>query len=273
MRRISSLICSASACSSSLAERRGTAARHRRTNRQPGRGAQDLRDARRCLARTGDGRSEADGRQRSRSPRPSASVPSSAARSGSSKAAATTTPARSASMPSASSRSTRRRTPTRCTRTPKATSATSPSSPTGDGYRWEIPIGPARLRYVATVKDGELHEIGERIVAGRRAAEGVRDAAQADRRHRLAGRRRGQPQIAHRTMEKGRRWAPLVFCFGRRPAISVSAGAVVSSLRLAHGTSKVLVEAGNLARAPNQGTRAFPVHRGLSEAADRQPAQ
>ncbi len=39
--------------------------------------------------------------------------------------------------------------------------------PTGDGYRWEIPIGPATIRYVATVKDGELHEVGERIVPGR----------------------------------------------------------------------------------------------------------
>jgi hypothetical protein len=38
--------------------------------------------------------------------------------------------------------------------------------PTSDGYRWEIPIGPATLRYIATVKDGELHEIGERVVAG-----------------------------------------------------------------------------------------------------------
>lgn len=38
--------------------------------------------------------------------------------------------------------------------------------PTGDGYRWEIPLGPATIRYVATVKDGELHEVGERIVAG-----------------------------------------------------------------------------------------------------------
>lgn len=37
---------------------------------------------------------------------------------------------------------------------------------TGDGYRWEIPIGPATLRYTATVKDGELYEIGERVVAG-----------------------------------------------------------------------------------------------------------
>ncbi|MEP7139747.1 MAG: DUF1579 domain-containing protein [Caldimonas sp.] len=38
--------------------------------------------------------------------------------------------------------------------------------PTGDGYRWEIPLGPATIRYVATVKDGELHEVGERVVAG-----------------------------------------------------------------------------------------------------------
>ncbi|MEO7114724.1 MAG: DUF1579 domain-containing protein [Caldimonas sp.] len=38
--------------------------------------------------------------------------------------------------------------------------------PTGDGYRWEIAIGPATIRYVATVKDGELHEVGERIVPG-----------------------------------------------------------------------------------------------------------
>ena len=39
--------------------------------------------------------------------------------------------------------------------------------PTGDGYRWEIALGPATIRYVATVKDGELYEVGERIVAGR----------------------------------------------------------------------------------------------------------
>lgn len=38
---------------------------------------------------------------------------------------------------------------------------------TGEGYRWEIPLGPATIRYVATVKDGELHEVGDRIVAGR----------------------------------------------------------------------------------------------------------
>ncbi len=40
--------------------------------------------------------------------------------------------------------------------------------PTGDGYRWEIPLGPAgSIRYVATVKDGELYEVGDRIVTGR----------------------------------------------------------------------------------------------------------
>ena len=40
--------------------------------------------------------------------------------------------------------------------------------PTADGYRWEIPLGPAgTLRYVATVRDGELHEVGDRIAEGR----------------------------------------------------------------------------------------------------------
>jgi hypothetical protein len=40
--------------------------------------------------------------------------------------------------------------------------------PTGDRYRWEIPLGPAGvLRYVATVRDDELHEVGDRIADGR----------------------------------------------------------------------------------------------------------
>jgi hypothetical protein len=40
--------------------------------------------------------------------------------------------------------------------------------PTEGGYRWEIPLGPAgKVRYVATVRNGELHEVGERIVEGR----------------------------------------------------------------------------------------------------------
>ncbi|HEY2189254.1 MAG TPA: DUF1579 domain-containing protein [Caldimonas sp.] len=40
--------------------------------------------------------------------------------------------------------------------------------PTADGYRWEIPLGAAgAIRYVATIRDGELHEVGDRIVEGR----------------------------------------------------------------------------------------------------------
>ena len=37
--------------------------------------------------------------------------------------------------------------------------------PTADGYTWEIPAGPATIRYTATIKGDTLHEIGERIVA------------------------------------------------------------------------------------------------------------
>ncbi len=40
-------------------------------------------------------------------------------------------------------------------------------TPTSDGYTWEVPIGPATLRYTATVKDGKLHEVGDRIATGR----------------------------------------------------------------------------------------------------------
>ena len=41
-------------------------------------------------------------------------------------------------------------------------------TPTSDGYTWEIPAGPgATIRYSATLRDGELHEVGDRIVAGR----------------------------------------------------------------------------------------------------------
>ncbi len=43
--------------------------------------------------------------------------------------------------------------------------------PTADGYVWEIPAGPqATIRYTAVVKDGELFEVGDRIVAGQAAA-------------------------------------------------------------------------------------------------------
>ena len=39
--------------------------------------------------------------------------------------------------------------------------------PTADGYVWEIPDGPARIRYTATAKDGTLREVGDRIVPGK----------------------------------------------------------------------------------------------------------
>jgi hypothetical protein len=39
-------------------------------------------------------------------------------------------------------------------------------TPTADGYVWEIPAGPATIRYTATFKDKVWTEIGERVVAG-----------------------------------------------------------------------------------------------------------
>lgn len=38
--------------------------------------------------------------------------------------------------------------------------------PTADGYSWDIPAGPATIRYTATIRDGVLHEVGDRIVPG-----------------------------------------------------------------------------------------------------------
>lgn len=38
--------------------------------------------------------------------------------------------------------------------------------PTPDGYTWEIPVGPATIRYSAVIKDGRLREVGDRLVAG-----------------------------------------------------------------------------------------------------------
>lgn len=39
-----------------------------------------------------------------------------------------------------------------------------PIRPTADGYVWETPAGPgAIIRYTATIRDGTLREIGERI--------------------------------------------------------------------------------------------------------------
>lgn len=37
---------------------------------------------------------------------------------------------------------------------------------TGDGFTWEIPAGPATIRYAATVRDGVWHETGDRVVEG-----------------------------------------------------------------------------------------------------------
>ena len=38
--------------------------------------------------------------------------------------------------------------------------------PTADGFVWEIPAGPMTLRYTATVKDGQWHEVGDRVMPG-----------------------------------------------------------------------------------------------------------
>jgi len=40
-------------------------------------------------------------------------------------------------------------------------------APTADGYTWEIPAGPATIRYTAVIKDGTLREVGDRILPGR----------------------------------------------------------------------------------------------------------
>lgn len=39
-------------------------------------------------------------------------------------------------------------------------------TPTADGYVWQIPAGPATIRYTATLKDKVWTEIGERILPG-----------------------------------------------------------------------------------------------------------
>lgn len=35
------------------------------------------------------------------------------------------------------------------------------------GFVWEVPAGPATMRYTATIRDGTWHEVGERIVKGK----------------------------------------------------------------------------------------------------------
>lgn len=44
-------------------------------------------------------------------------------------------------------------------------------TPTADGYVWEIPAGPATIRYTATFKDKVWTEIGERVVPGQAPAQ------------------------------------------------------------------------------------------------------
>ena len=42
--------------------------------------------------------------------------------------------------------------------------------PTADGYVWEIPAGPATIRYTAVIKGGAWREVGDRIVPGKEPA-------------------------------------------------------------------------------------------------------
>lgn len=42
-------------------------------------------------------------------------------------------------------------------------------APTADGYVWEIPAGPATIRYTATFRDKVWTEIGERVMPGQPA--------------------------------------------------------------------------------------------------------
>ncbi len=39
--------------------------------------------------------------------------------------------------------------------------------PTDDGYTWEIPAGPMTIRYTASIKDGVLREVGDRLMPGK----------------------------------------------------------------------------------------------------------
>ena len=39
--------------------------------------------------------------------------------------------------------------------------------PRPDGYSWEIPVPGALIRYTATIRDGTLHEVGDRLVPER----------------------------------------------------------------------------------------------------------
>jgi hypothetical protein len=40
-------------------------------------------------------------------------------------------------------------------------------TPTADGYSWTIPAGPMTIRYEATIRNGVLHEVGDRVMPGK----------------------------------------------------------------------------------------------------------
>jgi hypothetical protein len=40
-------------------------------------------------------------------------------------------------------------------------------TPSPDGYVWEIPAGPVTIRYTAVIKNGDWHEVGDRVVPGK----------------------------------------------------------------------------------------------------------
>lgn len=39
--------------------------------------------------------------------------------------------------------------------------------PTEKGYTWEIPAGPMTIHYEATIENGTLHEVGDRVMPGK----------------------------------------------------------------------------------------------------------
>jgi hypothetical protein len=69
-------------------------------------------------------------------------------------------------------------------------------APADDGFSWEIPAGPATIRYTAVIKDGRWHEVGERIVPGKEPVRVFENDPHAPRRHGLAGRRCREPGSA-----------------------------------------------------------------------------
>src|SRR5262245_39241109 len=42
-----------------------------------------------------------------------------------------------------------------------------PFNPVASGYTWEISMGPNKIRYTATIKDGKWNEVGDQIVPGK----------------------------------------------------------------------------------------------------------